>query len=135
MFQMMVNFIIKLSSIWNLIIQNPIGGYMMLVIILIFFYNFKINLNKIRSNEALALFNNNFNILVLFEVVTKFCLEIFEVVQNQISYSKGKGDNSRTLFKILWKKLKVIVLADLRHPDTQYEFLSEQVNAWGKRYN
>lgn len=95
-------------------------------------FNFLQLQNKLEQNkeyEALALFNNNFQYISAFRGSDQVLSRDFEVVQgNQISYSKGKGDMVAHYLNFYGKKLKVI--ADLRHPDTQYEFLSEQVNAW-----
>lgn len=95
-------------------------------------YNYLDLINKEEQNENyknLSLFNNNFQYISAFRNSEQVNAKDFEVVQgNQISYNKGKGDMVAHYLHHYGKKVEV--LNELKHPDTEFPFLEDQVSAW-----
>lgn len=95
-------------------------------------YNFLELLNKDKQNhkyKELALFTTNFQYISAFRSSEQVRARDFEVVQeNQISYSKGKGDMVAHFLHHNGRKLNV--LDKIKHPSTTFSFLEEQVSAW-----
>jgi predicted ATPase len=95
-------------------------------------FNFLNLINKDQQNfdyNTLALFNRNFQYISAFRGSEQVIAQDFEVVQeNQISYSKGKGDMAAHYLHYFGRRIQV--LEALRHPDQDYPFLEDQVSAW-----
>jgi len=95
-------------------------------------FNFLQLVNKDSQNtnySDLALFKSNFHYISAFRSSDQTSAKDFDVVQEkQISYDKGKGDMVAHYLHFFGDKVEVI--EKLRHPDSKFPFLKEQVSAW-----